>query len=152
MHNKVKSILAAIMLLAMLVLGVMPAAAEEVTFDYEFTAQGAEDILSNGIGPQANPIVMAASVNLTSSEKISFSLTANKPVNISVTSCTLQVKENGSWKSAGSVPLPGSASSTETYGKSVDVSSLISTGKTYKVTCTFQAGTESVSRSHERTY
>lgn len=143
---------AAVLLLVTLMVGVMPAIAEEVPVDYQAASQDASFSSQNDIGTRANPIVQSASVSLSSGEKIYFSLIANKAVNISVTSCTLQVKENGVWKSAGTVPLPSSASSTETYDRTVDVSSLISTGKTYRVTCTFKAGTESVSRSHERTY
>lgn len=116
----------------------------EVSEDGEVSALGA-------IGPQANPIIQFASASLTSSKTITFTLTANQTVNVSVSSCSLQVKSNGKWVSAGSVSLPASKS-TSAYGASSDVSSLISSGNTYRVSCTFKAGTESVNRSHERTY
>jgi hypothetical protein len=107
----------------------------------------AEDINS----PQANPIIQSASCTLSSSKSVVFMLTANRAVPVSVISCYLYVYENGRWVSVGAVPLPP-GKTTQTYGASTNCSNMIQNGKTYRVECVFQAETEQVSRSHERSY
>lgn len=103
-------------------------------------------------GVSANDIFIRASVSLNSSMTATFSASTNESTTISVVSCSLQKKENGAWKGAGSLTAPGSSTGTS-YKKEKSYASSCTSGETYRVVATFKAGTESLTRySNEVTY
>lgn len=97
------------------------------------------------IGIMANSIFTSASVSINSSMKATFSASLDRASDISVT-CALEKKVDGVWKSAGSLPSPGSKSNAISYSASKDYSSYCTKGNTYRVVAKYTAGGESVTR------
>lgn len=102
----------------------------------------------------ANPHIDSAGISLSSAMKARFDCSASDDYDISVYDVKLQVKNaNGTWSSAGSLSSPPSASNTSNYTKSVTYSGSCTKGKTYRITATFDASGETVTRtSNEMTY
>ena len=103
---------------------------------------------------RANPNIDQASIVFSSSMGAGFSLTASNNFNVSITSVKLEVKEsNGTWSFVKNLPAPSSATNVTFYNRDMDYSSHCTKGKTYRIKATFNAGSESVSRtSAEKTY
>lgn len=96
------------------------------------------------ISPLSSEVFHRASVSC-SSGTATFSARVNiQCSSISVTSCTLQKFENGSWVFAATLATPESKSNTYTYFTTKDYSSSMSTGVTYRIKATFEAGGDSV--------
>jgi len=98
--------------------------------------------------PFANQNISTAGVSLSSSMNAKFICSTNGYFTISVTSVKLEVKNSdGTWKSAGNLPAPASQKNTTGLNKTVDYSSYCTKNKTYRITATFNAGSESVTRT-----
>ena len=103
---------------------------------------------------RANPHINGAGISLSSSMSARFECSTSADYNISVYSVKLEVKNaNGTWSSAGTLSSPASASNTSNYTKSVSYASSCTKGKTYRISATFDASGETVTRtSNEMTY
>jgi len=103
---------------------------------------------------RANPKINQASILLTSSMTAYFSCATSGDFDISVSSVTLEVKNNnGTWSFVKNLSAPASASNVSSYNKAVDYSSSCTKGKTYRIKAVFNASGESVNRtSAEKTY
>lgn len=103
-------------------------------------------VMADEIRPYASNIFVRASISVDSSMTATFSAVTSQSTTISVSSCSLEKKVDGVWKSAGSLTAPASSSGT-TYDKSKGYSSSCTSGVTYRIVATFKAGTETISRT-----
>lgn len=103
---------------------------------------------------QANPNIASASIMLSSSMSAQFICSTRSFCDISVTSVKLQVKNSdGSWTSGTTVPSPPGVTNAASLNKTMSYSGYCTIGKTYRITATFVADGESVSRtSGQATY
>lgn len=103
---------------------------------------------------QANPNIGSTSISLSSTMSANFSCTTRNFCTISVTSIKLQVKNSdGSWSAGTTMTAPESVTDAARYNKSMSYSGSCTKGKTYRITATFNAGGETVTRtSNEATY
>lgn len=116
-----------------------------VTILLVFTLIGSA--FASGFVPFASSIFDSASISLNSSMTATFKATTMQNTTIKVTSCTLQKKVNGVWQNASSLTAPPSASSTLKYVETKDYSSQCTGGTIYRISATFSAGDETLTRT-----
>ena len=106
------------------------------------------------IVPFANRNIASTSILLNTSMKATFSCSANANYNISVQNIRLEVKNsNGTWSFVKNLSAPPSASNVSNYNKVMNYASSCTSGKTYRITATFNASGETTSNtSAARTY
>jgi hypothetical protein len=105
--------------------------------------------------PMADSVFSRTSVSVNTSMSATFSATAQLVCeSISVTSCTLQVKNGSTWSNVGSVTPPSAvAENTTVYGAVKGYSSYCTSGKTYRLKAVFTADGHSLtSYSNEAAY
>jgi hypothetical protein len=102
----------------------------------------------------ANPNIASASIYLSTSVNATFTLTARKFCNISVYDVKLEVKNsNGTWSFVSWLSSPAGATNAVILNSSKSYASSCVSGKTYRISATFDADGETVSRtSNEATY
>jgi len=102
----------------------------------------------------ANPNISSASIILPSSMNTTFTLTARNFCDISVYSVKLEVKNsNGTWSFVSWLSSPAGATNVVFYNSNKNYVSSCTKGKTYRISATFDADGETVSRtSNEATY
>ena len=107
------------------------------------------------VTPMADPVFARTSVSINSSMSSTFSATTQLVCDsISVTSCTLQVKNGSTWSNVGSVTPPSTeAKNTTVYVAVKSYSSSCTSGKTYRLVAVFTADGHSLtSYSNQVTY
>ena len=111
-------------------------------------------IFTTALAVIANPNISSASINLPSSMNANFSLIARKFCDISVYNVKLEVKNNnGTWSFVSWLSSPAGASNAISLNSSKSYASSCISGKTYRISATFDADGETVSRtSNEATY
>lgn len=96
---------------------------------------------------QANLNISNASITLSSTMTATFTCSTYDLYNISVSSVKLQVQNsNGTWSSSA-LSAPSSVSNSSSLLKTMSYSGSCTKGKTYRISCTFNAGGESVTRT-----
>lgn len=105
-------------------------------------------------GIDANPNIASAAIYLSTSMNASFTLSARMYCNISVYDIKLEVKNsNGSWSFVCWLDSPAGATNAALLNSSKSYASSCTKGKTYRISATFDADGETVSRtSNEATY
>ena len=105
-------------------------------------------------GIEANLNITSASINLPQSMNACFSLVAKLYCDISVYNVKLEVKNsNGTWSFVSWLGSPAGATNVVLYTRTVSYASSCTKGKTYRISATFDASGETVSRtSNEATY
>ena len=101
------------------------------------------------IMPFANEYYAEASVAFTSSGKAAFSAQTTFVFSkLTVTSCSLEVKTNGVWKSAGTLAVPTAVSKDTTiFDAQMNYGSSCTAGKTYRVKATFNADGHTITKT-----
>ncbi len=95
----------------------------------------------------ANPVFSEASVYLGSNMVADFDASTRLVCStIAVTSCKVQKNINGVWSDVVNLPLPESATDTDSYGASYDYSSKMPTGGSFRIKAVFSGGGESLTR------
>lgn len=105
------------------------------------------------VAPCADEVFRDASINLTSSGRITYTASTRTVYNkLSVSNCYLQQYVDGVWKTVCTLPNPASMTNTKTYLSYTNSAEYLSTG-TYRVVATFSADGYTITRtSNERTY
>ena len=90
----------------------------------------------------------SVSVQPTASGVVAFNARLKlKCSSISVTTCTLEKLEDGSWKFVKSLSTPEVKTNTNRYSASKDYSSSLASGNTYRFKATFSANGETLSQT-----
>ncbi len=96
----------------------------------------------------SNSTFLGATVGATTSGTVTFTAKLKtKCANVSVTACSLEKLENGTWQFVKSLSLPDSKTNTKLYIVSKDYSSSLTTGNTYRFRATFTADGKTVTRT-----
>ena len=111
-------------------------------------------IFTTALAVIANPHISSASINLPSSMNACFALTARKYCDISVYDVKLEVKNsNGTWSFVSWLSSPAGATNAVILNSVKNYASSCTKGKTYRISATFDADGETVSRtSNDATY
>ncbi len=100
------------------------------------------------IMPLSSENFSRAMVTAYETGNVKFSATLNKVCStVSVSSCTLQKKEDGRWVFATSLGTPPSKSDISKYTANKDYSSSMTTGVTYRIVATFDADGETITKT-----
>lgn len=87
----------------------------------------------------------SVSVQGSSTGTVTFSAMLNQQCSeVKISSCILQYYNNSEWSYASTLNVPASKTNTFRYGASMDYSSFLSHGTTYRVVVVFNADGESV--------
>lgn len=96
----------------------------------------------------SNSTFLDATVQSTTSGKVTFTARLRaRCASVSVTSCSLEKLENGTWKFVKSLSLPDGKTNASRYTASKDYSSSLVEGSTYRFKATFSADGEKTTRT-----
>lgn len=96
----------------------------------------------------SNGTFLGATVEATTSGTVTFTARLkNKCASVSVTSCSLEKLENGTWKFVKNLSLPAGKTNASRYIASKDYSSNLVAGNTYRFKATFSADGEKITKT-----
>lgn len=99
-------------------------------------------------GVQANPHIASAQIVLSSSMYTTFTCSCHDYYNISAYSVKLETKNIfGIWVFVCNLPSPAGVTNASILFSGIDYSAYCTLGKTYRITATFDASGETVSRT-----
>lgn len=106
-------------------------------------------VFASGIMPRADEYYSDAGVAFTSAGLAVFTATTTFQFDtLSVTSCTLQVKDGGRWSQAGTLTPPSHVARNRfTYAAEKNYSSSCSSGNTYRIVATFNADGHTITKA-----
>ena len=99
------------------------------------------------ISPASSNVFKSASINAASTGTVTFSAEAKKLCNsINIAGCSLDRLDDGKWVFVASLSVPVSKANTLRYSASMNYSSSLVHGNTYRFRATFSADGETLTR------